>query len=373
MGISRMFDREPLRVKERNTRRIALGRPESETHITERPDRVKGYLLDYTKEFIFDEFSPAYLKANNLQDEFGGVGIPLRKEDLQAFKTEKGLGAGILAENMARVIGVDPHFRYEKAYSAFVNRIFGRKAVDNLTRKAKDLADQELYAEACLYFRAALVLKFDDIAAMYGYARVLRALYNNSTDEAYVGNLKAESLEYLELLTEFYPNFDSGWYYLGYMYLNLGLYAKAKIAWERYLLKSKTAKDRREIQKRLEQIAVPVEIEKGYNAVLSGKWPEGIDILEPYRESVYRDWWPLWYYLGVAYARTDREDDAITAFKASLKGNPRHIEAIGELVELYTARGDKENIKKYKGKIALIEKDDLARQRAKEGLLSIAR
>ena len=353
-----MFDRQPLSLKgsEEASAVIAKKRPESETHLTKRPDRVGQYLKHRMKEFVFDEFSPNYLGKTKLGEEFKGVPIPLRKEDLEAFKTPNGLNSNILAENMMRVIGIDPGFKHREAYISFIDLLFGQKAVNNITRKAKDHADREEYDDACICFRAGLVIKFNDLSAMYGYARILRQLYTDGKKEEYVGNMKAECLDYFELTTEFYPGFDMGWYYLGYMYLNLGLYIKAKLVWDEYLKYGRMAKDRREIKKRLAQLKEPVEIEKGCNAVLSGRWGKGIKILEAYKDSRFNDWWPLWYYLGVAYSRTDRIDEAEDAFKQALKGSPRHIESMEELVEIYNGKGDKVGAKKYRDKLALINK-----------------
>jgi tetratricopeptide (TPR) repeat protein len=356
--ITNLFDRPPITLRPHSDDDIQVKRKESETHLTKRPDRVKKYLLPRMKEFKFDEFKKDYIERTGLASELAGVPIPLRKEDLEAFKTPEGLRGNIIAENMARVLGIDPKFKYASAYIDYIERFFGSKAVNNMTRKAKDFADKEEYEEACVYFRAGLVLKFDDLAAMYGYARILRALYNASANEDYTGNLKAESLDYLELTTEIYPRFDMAWYYLGYIYLNLGLYMKAKLAWEKYLGIGRQAKDRKEIRQRIAQIAIPIEIEKGYNAVLAERWEEGLAILEPYRESVYKDWWPLWYYIGVAYARTGSESSAEAAFKTALKGSPRHIETMEELLMIYGVRGDKQNIKKYSDKLALVRKDE---------------
>jgi len=178
-GIINMFDKQPRSLKgsEEASAEIAKKRPESETHLTKRPDRVGQYLKRYMKDFTFDEFSPAYLKKTNLVEEFSGVSIPLREEDREAFKTPKGLASNIMAENMIRVLGIDPGFAHREAYVSFIDLLFGQKAVENITRKAKDHADREEYEAACICFRAGLVLKFNDLPAMYGYARILRQLY----------------------------------------------------------------------------------------------------------------------------------------------------------------------------------------------------
>ena len=356
-GITRMFDRPPMALKGGMEASAENQRPEHETHLTRRPDRVAKYLMHRMDELTFDEFKPEFLKKNGMTETFSGVPIPLREEDREAFKSDKGVPSTILAENMARVIGIDPKFKYCDVYSEFIDRNFGKKGVDNMTRKAKDFADQEKFEDACIYFRAGLVLKYNDLAAMYGYARLLRKLYEDGDTEEYVGTLKAEALDYFEMTTENYQRFDMGFYYLGYMYLNLGLYLKAYLAWDKFLGLSRIFKDRQEIKKRLKQLEDPVNIERGYNAVLSGRWSKGIKTLEPYKDSKFNDWWPLWYYLGVAYARKDRLDEAEDAFKRALKGAPRHIESMEELAEIYKEKGDKRNQKKYNDKITLVSKD----------------
>jgi len=356
-GITRMFDRPPGALKKSMEANENIDRPKHETHLTHRPDRVFKYIKHRMKDLTFDEFTPAFLEKNKLSDVFSGVPIPLREEDRNAFSTSEGVRSTILAENMARVLGVDPKFEHRDVYIDFIERNFGNKAVDNMTRKAKDFADQKMYEDACIYFRAGLVLKHNDLPAMYGYARLLRVMYGEGNKEEYIGNLKAECLDYFEMTTENYRRFDMGFYYLGYMYLNLGLYMKAKLAWKEFMGLSRIFKDRREIAKRLEQLKDPVEIESGYNAVLSGKWSKGISILEPYKNSKFNDWWPLWYYLGVAYARKDRFNDAEDAFKRALKLSPRHVESMNELADIYKEKGDKINRKKYTDKIKLVKKD----------------
>ena len=354
-----MFDRPPLSLKGgmEASGEIEKKRPETETHLTRRPDRVAPYLLHRMEELTFDEFAPAFLAKHGQAEVFEGVPIPLRKEDRESFKSNGGVPSTVLAENMARVLGIDPKFNYREVYMDFIERNFGNKAVDNMTRKAKDFADRKDFEDACIYFRAGLVLKHNDLAAMYGYARLLRAMYQDGKKEDYIGNLKAESLDYFEMTTETFPKFDMGFYYLGYMYLNLGLYMKAHLAWKGYLGLGHNQKDRREIKKRLEQLKDPIEIEKGCNAVLSGRWSKGVAILESYKESKFNDWWPLWYYLGVAYARTERSEEAEDAFKRALKLSPRHVESMEELAAIYKEKGDKTNQKKYRDKITLVTKD----------------
>jgi tetratricopeptide (TPR) repeat protein len=311
------------------------------------------------EEFVFDELSSAYLEKAGLSDTLAGVSIPLKEDDLRAFLADGNVDISLASGNMVRVLGIDPQFAYANSYVKCILKVFGDKTLGILNQGAVSLANRKEFEEACIYFRAALAIEKENLDAMYGYIRVLGDLYNNSTDEDYVGNFKAECLEYLERIIDVYPHFSQGWYLLGYMYLNLGLYIKAQLAWERFVIEADDGfdEDKREIAKRMKQIAVPIEIEKGYNAVLSGKWDDGILLLEKHRNGEYDDWWPLWYYLGVAYVNTDRVAEAEEAFKEALRGNPRHTQSMLALIDIYDEAGEEELVQKYLSKIDLIRYD----------------
>jgi tetratricopeptide (TPR) repeat protein len=318
-----------------------------------RSDRVGKYLKKYLKQFVFDELSPDFLargKLGFLKD----VPVPLREEDLKAFKSGGDLPLTHIGENMAQVIGASPAFPHAGAYAELLRAAFGKKVADFLVKGAKNAGENGDAEGACLRFRAALCLDPKNLAALYGYARACRALYLAGGDSEYVGKLKAEALEFFELTTEFHPRFSMGFYYLGYAYVNIGLYQKAHLAWKRYLEISSHPRDRKEIKERVRQLADPLEIERGYNAVLAGRWDEGRTILEAYRESRYKDWWPLYYYLGAAYISTDRRDEAVSMFKQALRLNPSHAESMDELADIYEIDGEAELSEKYRRKAQLV-------------------
>ncbi|MDR2132602.1 MAG: tetratricopeptide repeat protein [Clostridiales Family XIII bacterium] len=321
---------------------------------TARRDRVGKYLKKYAESFVFDTLSEDFLPRCGLEF-MRDAPIPLREEDLAAFRSREGLPLARIGENMARVLGASPSFPHAGAYVEFLRRVSGGAAAARLVREAKDIAEREAYDEACLRFRAALCLEPQELAAMYGYARVCRAIYLAAEDGERVGLFKAEALEYFELTTEAHPRFPQAHYYLGYAYLNMGLYQKARLSWNRYLEHSSHPADRREIKERMRRLADPLEIERGYNAVLAGRFAEGLAALEPYLESKYNDWWPLYYYLGVAYISLDRRDEAVDMFKRGLKLNPTHVESMKELADIYEIDGEAELSAKYRNKAALIE------------------
>lgn len=330
---------------------LPLPRPE-EYDIKLRPDRVGQYFKKYAKDFVFDEFSAAFIKRTG--DFLKGVPIPLRKEDLDSFSGGEGVEVKVLAMNITWIMGIDPKFQYMEQYLEFMRRYSGNKIVTTLVKRGRDFAEIEDYYNAAIHFRAALCIDPNNLHAMYSYARVCRELYLAGSSEEYVGRFKAEAIEFFELITIIHPRHALSHYYLGYCYLNLGLYVKAKLAWEQFLKMSRNPKDSREVRNRLKEIAQPVRIEEGCNAVLSGRHELGIDILEPYMQTKFKDWWPMSYYLGVAYERTGNRKEAAASFKRVLSVNPSHVESMEELAEIYAAANDKENEAKYRKKAELI-------------------
>lgn len=347
MGITRTVIRDP-----------------SESDIQLREDRIGRYFKKYLNKFVFDEFSPQFMEKSKAGDLMKGVPIPLRKKDLKAFAGGEGLPMLVIAENMTWVMGCDPHFKHTKDYVAILSKLYNYKLYEGMMKEGRDAAERGAMDDACIHFRAALCMKSDYLHAMYSYARACRAMYLDSRNEEYVGRFKAEALDYFELLTETHPRFAQGFYYLGYAYLNMGLYIKADLTWREFLKFSRNGKDKKEIRTRLEQLQGPVQIEQGYNDVMSGRYEEGKARLEPFLKSQFNSWWPLHYYLGVAYEMTGKKSQAVASFKKVLTMNASHIETMNELVAIYDQEGDKENKRKYEKKIELIRKTQEEDQKA---------
>ena len=330
-------------------------RPREESDIQLREDRIGRYFRKYLNKFVFVEFSEEFIAQSKAGDLLKGVPVPLRKKEVKDFAGGKGINFLVLAENMAWVMGCDPHFKHTKDYCAILQKLYNKKLTEGMLKEGRDAAEQGEMDNACIHFRAALCMQFDYMHAMYSYARACRVMYENSRNEEYVGRFKAESLEWFELLTETHPRFAMGYYYLGYSYLNMGLYGKAQLAWQSFLKFTKNNKDRKEINKRLQQIADPVAIEDACLKIGSGRYEEGIRVLEHYDKTQFNDWWPLHYYLGRGYVQAGRIADAVSEYKKVLMTNGSHLETMKELLLIYEEEGDKANIKKYSEKIRIIE------------------
>ena len=310
--------------------------------------RLDGYFKDRLKDTAFVELSLGAL--GGLLD---GVPVPLSAKDVRD-SAGKGIDAGRLAKNMIYVIGCDPAFPYVNSYIGFIKRAFDDRLIKMICSDGLGALVDGKAKEACIFFRAALQLDPDDADAMYGYARACRDVYAESEDDTEIGNFKAESIDYFEKLTLEHPEVAEGHYYLGYGYMNMGLYVKAEIAFRTYLKLMPEGEEADEVRERLAQLRDPVEIEKGCNEVIAGRYENGIEVLEKYLDTGAKTWWPLHYYLGVAYRMTGDDEQAAERFRNVLRLNASNVETMDELADIYAKSGDKELEEKYRKKAALV-------------------
>lgn len=328
-----------------------------------REDRICQYLTPHLDDFIFDELSENYLKRAGLTEIMTGVPVPIDKKELENMSTLT------IARSMAFVIGCDPKFKYCANYVSYILKTFDKRFAQGLIADGVEGAQKNDYDYACIQFRAAMIIDPENIDAVYCYGRACKDAYELGEEEDFIARFKAESIEAFEEVTLRKPDFAESYYFLGYGYINLGLYVKAKLTWQDFIKLSEDEEKKKEIEERLALLDEPVEIEEGYNMILSGKFQDGIDVLSKYTESRFRDWWPLWYYLGVAHASLGISKRAADEFKRALRLSPSNIEVMEELIKAYEAMGDEESAAKYKKKIDIVkenmEKDRLEADKGK--------
>lgn len=323
----------------------------------EQKDRIGQYLLPHLKQIIFDELSESYLARAGIADILRDVPVPLRKTELNHITTLT------IARNMAFVIGCDPTFQYRENYIAYILRAFDKRFADGLIADGVEWASKNDFDYACIQFRAAMQIDPENANAYYCYGRACKDAYELGEEEEFVGRFKAEALEAFELATLKDPKLAEAYYFLGYAYVNMGLYVKAKLTWEEYLKliegRSEEGIDelQKEIRGRLTQLEQPVKIEEAYNLVLSGRYEEGIAALSPYCESEFASWWPLWFYLGTAHEVLEHTEEAIRCFKEVLRYAPSNADAMEELVHLYEKTGQDDLKEKYRTKLAIVRQN----------------
>ena len=375
-------------------------------------DKVGEYLTHHLDKMLFDELSDEYLKKAGMTDILKGVPIPFKAEQITGGATS----TLMIASNMTYVIGCDRCFKYRDNYLAYINKTFPHDFDKPLLNEGVKAAQNEDPETACIYFRAALQIAPDSQDALFLYARACKDAYENGDGEDYIGTFKAESIRMFERLTINHPDFDQGYYFLGYGYLNLGLYTKAKLTFEEFMrvsmknmqgsssnsgqdkngasasnfgqdgngaseeaseendkVAAETAELRAEVAEVLDKLQDPCRIEGAINDITAGRYEKGIVALEPYtRDERFTTYWPMWYYLGIAYRAGGNIPEAERHLVTCLRYSPSNTDVMNELVEIYEDTGDAEKAKKYRDKIDIVDHnrklDQIEKESEKDGL-----
>ena len=220
-------------------------------------DKVGQYLTHLLDDYVFDCLSDKYLKRTDSGRIMRGVPVPFRKADLNGGT----ISSLNIARNMAFVMGCDPTFKYAKNYLAFIKQKFPKDFEKPIIGEGADCAEKGQHEEACALFRGALIINPDSRDALFCYARACKDAYDNGQGDDYIGTFKAESLRLFEELTLKFPDFDGGFYYLGFAYVNLGLYMKSKLTFETFMKLSDDAEAKKEVADILTKLEEPVKIE----------------------------------------------------------------------------------------------------------------
>ena len=124
--------------------------------IRTRTDRIGKYFRKYLNRFVFAEFSEECAKKSKAGDLMRGIPIPLREEEVKDFAGGSGISMSVIAENMAWVMGCDPHFRRTGDYAAILSALFGSGISEAMLKTGRDAAEKGDMDNACIHFRAAL-------------------------------------------------------------------------------------------------------------------------------------------------------------------------------------------------------------------------
>ena len=328
-------------------------------------DRISKYLSAGNRDMLFGELSQDFRRGMGAQGLLDNIPVPISEGENGTIAVRS------IFIDMAKVIGGDAAFVYADKYLAYMKAAAGDQAEPILVSEGAKAADEGRFEDACKLLRAALMIEPKSRAALYLYGRACKACYETEgKDEDYVGSFKAEALETFEVLTMMHPDFAMGFYFLGYGYLNLGLYLKAKLTWDEFIrlttgdrndesgLDDNLLDDlRHEITGMLLDLEDPVKIELGCNKIMGGDFAGGRDVLSEFKEGRYENWWPLWYYLGVAESALGNAEEAIRDLRKVLTLSPSNTDVMEELVQLYEATGDSISAAKYRNKIAVVLKN----------------
>ncbi len=310
-------------------------------------DRLYKHLKKYIDDFLFVEFS---------KEIFKDTLVPVSKNDMD--KLEYGeMSISDVFFNMVDVIGADVHFQYNASYINIMNRIYDDLPYV-LINQGNEYAKDGDFERAVIFFRASILID-ETLDGLYSYGKALRELYVDADDFEKIGDLKAESIEVFEKISIDYPDFSKAYYFMGYDYLNMGLYIKSRLAFKKFIDMEKEGDLFEDAKKRIEDLEDPCIMEEGINHISSLRFEEGINILKKYEDSKYNQWWPLYYNLGYGYEALGFVEEAIKSYTKVLRLNGSHLDSMEGLVRLYTKLDDMEKVEKYMNKITIVKDSNL--------------
>jgi tetratricopeptide (TPR) repeat protein len=168
-----------------------------------------------------------------------------------------------------------------------------------------------------------------------------RCLYDLSVEmldhnEAYSSDLETLAKEGFERSLELEPNLSKSYYYLGYIYSNLGNIDHADECFERFLALTDDKSEKAEILEELSNNRARKSFSRAKHLYDAGFYEEVIALLLPIYD-VHSDWWQLSHLIGKSYRMMDRYDSAIEYFTKTLEFNTGNVEAMNELTLCYSA------------------------------------
>lgn len=229
-------------------------------------------------------------------------------------------------------IGADVNFKYNDEYKKILYA-FDKDIENYILHKSLKLIEETKIDQGMIYLRALVNLNKNNKLGLFNYGLSLERKANIEFDN---NNIKKgwvflnEATKTFEETLDLDETFSPTYYKLGYHYLNLNQYIKAKLIWEKFIKICDDENLREEIKDNLGSIDDNVLYEEGYNEVLSGNPSKGLEKLLPLKEK-YEDWWNLLFMIGLSYRMQGMNNEAKIEFENILKINPNQVDTLNEL------------------------------------------
>lgn len=139
------------------------------------------YFLELTDKLAFLQIEESTLKGfGKVPSDFA---IPIFVTDIKNQATgADGFSTEQIASAILYLLGIDPDFKFHREYREFL-----KNAVDRPESFASELAIQKYelksYKDAMVYFRAAMVLKEDEIFPFFNYGQIAMEFSLNTNDK----------------------------------------------------------------------------------------------------------------------------------------------------------------------------------------------
>ncbi len=258
----------------------------------------------------------------------------------------KGFNNKSIIEGILFTIGTDKSFKLNETYKS----ILIKAGINIEAYLIKLINSEEVSIDKKIVYAKALIENGKMNEKKYFiYGNVLEM----KGTELFNKNKKNLAEEYMEESVKYYNKsldenleFSLPYYKLGYYYKQNNEYLNAKAYWDKFIELDENDIRKQEIRDQMEELEYYIKFEEGYKLVLKGYVEQGLDILLPLLD-VFKNWWKLFFVIGVAFRQKQEFDVAKRYFKNVVEINPAQVDAINELAVCEMSTDNYENALKY--------------------------
>ncbi|MCF6465220.1 tetratricopeptide repeat protein [Clostridium sp. Cult2] len=297
---------------------------------------VDDYFLKKTDKVSFVQLKEGtHIKIGNYTIK-DNIPLPIETntliEEIKEGNMEEELKISHLIEGAIYILGIDKDFKYKDEYKNILYN-YNQRIEDYILFKGFKLIEENNIDDGTIFFRALIGLNNKNIDGLFNYALTLENIAKKyiSLNQKEKGDaFLIESTNQLESTLDINEDFSLAYYKLGYHYKYYEQFQKAKLIWEKFMKLDKDHERIQEIREQLELIEDDANYEEGLNYLISGQYENALKKLMPLSYK-YREWWNIFYLIGLAYKGIGEYEEAIDFFYEALELDGVDVNLYNEL------------------------------------------
>lgn len=246
-----------------------------------------------------------------------------------------------IIKGLVYVIGADTKLDVRNYYISLLKSIDVNIVISILSDGIR-YAEEKQYANAILYFNAALNIDENNLDAYYNLGRSFEDL--SEVDER--PELKKLGKYCYEQCLKINPDFAYAHFSLGFSLYNEENYRLAEKHWLTALKYELPESMKEELVMGLGRVKDKASYERGYELILANRVDEGLEILLTLEE-MHDEWWELLFFIGVGYRMLEQYEDALNYLLKVMNLNTGHIQTMNEIGICLLSLGDYDEAEKY--------------------------
>ncbi|CCQ92590.1 hypothetical protein CULT_1020004 [[Clostridium] ultunense Esp] len=253
-------------------------------------------------------------------------------KEIKEGNIEEELKVPHIIDGAIYILGIDRDFKYKMEYRKILYN-YNPKIEEYILFKAFKLIKEDNLEDGTIFFRALTGLNPKNTDGLFNYALSLENIakdFINSNQKEKGETFLIDSTNQLETILDIDDGYVLAYYKLGYHYKYYEQFQKAKLIWEKYMKLDRDHERLQEIREELELIDDDAKFEEGVNYLTHGQYEKALDRLMPLSYK-YKEWWNIFYLIGLAYKGLGEYEEAIDFFYEAIDLDEVHINLYNEL------------------------------------------